>query len=76
MVPESPIRVPSRVNSTATLLMGVGFVLVLLAVSQAEAWHWASAKTLVCLAGGIIVTALWVIVETRSAQPLVRSPAE
>src|SRR5581483_2657396 len=71
LVPESPIRVPSRVNWSAALLMSAGLVLVLVAVSQTASWHWLSAKTIGCIAAGIVVLAAWVRVESRSEEPLV-----
>src|SRR5581483_8196256 len=70
-VPESPVKVPGRVSWTAAALMSVGLTLVLFAVSETARWHWLSAKTLGCIAGGIVVLALWVRSESRSAQPLV-----
>ena len=45
-VPESPIRVPGRVNWSAAALMSSGLAAVLLAVSEAPVWHWLSVKTL------------------------------
>jgi EmrB/QacA subfamily drug resistance transporter len=71
LVPESPIRVPGRVNWLAAALMSVGLVLVLVAVTQASSWHWLSAKTLTCIAAGVVVLVLWVRVESRAEQPLV-----
>jgi MFS family permease len=71
VVPESPIRVPSRVNWLAASLMSAGLVLVLVAVSQTAKWHWLSAKTLGCMAAGFVVLALWVRAESRSQEPLV-----
>jgi MFS family permease len=71
VVPESPIRVPSRVNWLATGLMSIGLVLVLVAVSETATWHWLSAKTLGCMAAGVVVLALWVRTESRSEEPLV-----
>ena len=44
LVPESPIRVPGRVNGAGALLMSVGLGAVLLAVSEASVWHWLSAE--------------------------------
>jgi MFS family permease len=70
-VPESPIRVPGRVNWTAAALMSAGLSAVLLAVSQAPVWHWLSAKTLIVLWVGIALLVLWVRTETRSDHPLV-----
>ena len=70
-VPESPLRVPGRVNWLGALLMSVGLAAVLVAVSEATIWHWLSAKTLVTLGAGVAVLALWVASETRSTTPLV-----
>jgi EmrB/QacA subfamily drug resistance transporter len=70
-VPESPIRVPGRVNWLGALLMSAGLALLLVAVSEAPVWHWLSGKTLVFLAVGAIGLVLWVWSETRSEQPLV-----
>ena len=65
------MRVPARVNWAAAVLMATGLVLVLVAVSQAPTWHWLSAKTLGCIAAGIVFLVLWVWVEVRSETPLV-----
>src|SRR5581483_3189517 len=70
-VPESPVRIPARVNWVAALLMGAGMTLVLVAVSETTVWGWGSAKTLVVLAAGAAVCAAWVAVEVRSDQPLI-----
>jgi EmrB/QacA subfamily drug resistance transporter len=70
-VPESPVKVPGRVNWTAATLMSVGLALVLVAVSETASWHWLSAKTLGCIAAGVVVLGLWVRSELRSQQPLV-----
>ena len=70
-VPESPIRVPGRVNWTAAALMSAGLAGVLLAVSEAPVWHWLSAKTLTVLAAGIALLVVWVRNEARSDHPLV-----
>jgi EmrB/QacA subfamily drug resistance transporter len=71
VVPESPVKVPGRVNWSAATLMSIGMVLVLIAVSETPTWHWLSAKTIGCIAAGLVVLALWVRSESRSAQPLV-----
>ena len=70
-VPESPVRVPGRVNWRAAALMTVGISAALLAVSETTTWGWGSAKTLGLLAAGLLVCAGWVAVEARSAEPLV-----
>jgi MFS family permease len=70
-VPESPVKVPGRVNWLAATLMSVGLTLILVAVSETASWHWLSAKTLGCIAAGIVILVLWVRSESRSEQPLV-----
>jgi EmrB/QacA subfamily drug resistance transporter len=70
-VPESPIRVPGRVNWAGAALMSVGLAAVLVAVSETANWHWLSAKTLGCIAVGLALLALWVRSESRSDHPLV-----
>jgi EmrB/QacA subfamily drug resistance transporter len=70
-VPESPIRVPGKINWAGAALMTIGLVLVLLAVSETATWHWLNAKTLGCIALGLVFLVLWVRNESRSDQPLV-----
>jgi len=70
-VPESPIRVPGRVNWAGAALMSVGLAAVLVAVSETANWHWLSTKTLGCIAIGLVLLALWVRSESRSDHPLV-----
>src|SRR3954469_7886338 len=40
LVPESPVRVPGRVNWAAAALMTIGISAVLLAISQTTEWGW------------------------------------
>ena len=70
-VPESPVRVPGRVNWTGAALMSLGLALVLIAVSEAPIWHWLSAKTVTVLVAGIVLLVAWVRSETRTRDPLV-----
>jgi MFS family permease len=70
-VPESPVRVPGRVNWTAAALMSVGISAVLIAISEATTWGWGSARTLGLLAAGLGVCAIWIAVEVRSRVPLI-----
>jgi EmrB/QacA subfamily drug resistance transporter len=70
-VPESPIRLPGRVNWVGALLMSLGLATVLIAVSETATWHWLSLKTIGCLAVGLVLLAFWVRSESRSDHPLV-----
>jgi MFS family permease len=70
-IPESPVRMPGRINWLAAALMTVGISTVLLAISQTTAWGWGSPKTLGLIAAGVAVTLLWIAVEVRSPNPLI-----
>ena len=70
-IPESPVRMPGRINWLAAALMTIGISIVLLAISQTTAWGWGSPKTLGLIAAGLAVTLLWVAVEVRSPNPLI-----
>jgi EmrB/QacA subfamily drug resistance transporter len=70
-VPESPVRVPGRINWAAAALMSVGVTLVLIAISETTTWGWGSARTIGLLVAGGVVCAAWVAVEIASAQPLI-----
>jgi MFS family permease len=70
-VPESPIRVPGRINWRAGALMSIGLSAVLLAISEATVWGWGSVKTIGVLAAGLAVCAGWVLAEVRAREPLV-----
>jgi MFS family permease len=71
LIPESPIRVPGRINWLAAALMTLGLSAVLLAISETTAWGWGSPRTLGLLAAGVAVTLAWVLVEARSQSPLI-----
>jgi EmrB/QacA subfamily drug resistance transporter len=71
LVPESPVRVPGKVNWLAAALMSIGLSAVLLAISQTTQWGWTSPKTIGLTLAGLLVIAAWVAVEVRSENPLV-----
>jgi EmrB/QacA subfamily drug resistance transporter len=70
-VPESPVRVPGRVNWRGAALMSGGLAAVLLAVSEAPVWGWLSAKAVIVFVVGIVLLVAWVRSESRSPNPLV-----
>ena len=70
-IPESPVRVPGRVNWLAAALMSGGFICVLIAISETITWGWGSPKTLGLLAIGLLGCAAWVWVEVHSDEPLI-----
>jgi MFS family permease len=70
-IPESPVRVPGRINWLAAALMTVGISTVLLAISRATTWGWGSSRTLGLILLGLIVSMAWIAVEVRSRTPLI-----
>jgi MFS family permease len=70
-VPESPQRVPGRINWPAAGLMTLGLCAVLLAVSETTVWGWGSVRTLALLLAGLALCGAWIAVEARSREPLV-----
>jgi MFS family permease len=70
-VPESPVRVPGKVNWLAAALMSAGISLILIAISETITWGWGSPKTIGLVAVGTAFCVAWVWVEVRSAVPLI-----
>jgi EmrB/QacA subfamily drug resistance transporter len=71
VIPESRVRTPGRINWPAALLLSGWLICVLLGVSRANTWGWGSPRVLGLLVGGVVLLALWITVETRSAVPLI-----
>jgi len=71
LVPESPVRVPGRVNWLSGILMTIGLSAVLVAISEANEWGWGGARTLLLAAFGFLVIAIWIAFEVRSPNPLI-----
>jgi EmrB/QacA subfamily drug resistance transporter len=70
LVPESPIRTPARLDIRGALVLAVGLVLPLIAISQAHSVGWGSARTLGLIAAGLVVLGFWVWLERRTSEPL------
>jgi MFS family permease len=70
-IPESPVRVPGRINWLAAALMTAGMSTVLLAISQTSSWGWGSGKTIGLVGAGFVVSAVWIAVEVRARNPLI-----
>ncbi len=74
-LPRPADGVPQRVDLPGALLVGVGAVSLLLAISQGERWGWSSYAVLSPAAAGVALLAAWVVrslhVARRGGQPLV-----
>lgn len=73
LLPESDHRPGGSVDWLGGVLLCVGLVAVLLGLSQGgtPGWEWTSARTLGTVAGGLLVTAVWVFVELRMDEPMI-----
>ena len=70
-VPESPVRTPGRLSWGAVVLLSAWLVALLLAVSEGPAWGWESGRVLGLFAAAVVCAAAWIVVELRSAAPLI-----
>ncbi|MFF0454146.1 MFS transporter [Nocardia africana] len=70
-VPESPVRSPGNINWGAATLLSAWLVALLLAVSKGPSWGWGSALTLGLFALAVVAAAAWIVVELKSATPLI-----
>ncbi|MFB6517152.1 MFS transporter [Streptomyces sp. NPDC056401] len=73
LLPESDHRPGGRVDWAGGILLCLGLTAVMLGLGLGgtPGWEWTSPRTLGCLAGGVLVTALWVRVELRTAEPMI-----
>lgn len=71
LIPASPVRSGGRISWPPALLLSGWLVCLLLALSQASTWGWASAKVLGLLLAALALGALWVRSETRATTPLI-----
>jgi EmrB/QacA subfamily drug resistance transporter len=71
VVPESPVRTAGRVSWPAAALLSGWLVALLVPISEAPDWGWGSARVLGLLAVAVALAAAWVVVESRSAHPLI-----
>ena len=70
-VPESPIKVPAKIDWTGAALLSVGLGALLLGISQGPRWGWASGRVLGLFAVAVVAFVAWVRFELRVPEPLV-----
>jgi EmrB/QacA subfamily drug resistance transporter len=70
-VPESPVRTPGKISWGAAVLLAVWLVCLLVAVSEAPSWGWASPKVLGFLGLALVFLVGWIAYEWRSKNPLI-----
>lgn len=68
IIPVSTLRAGGRFDFPGAIGLAIGLVGILLAISKATTWGWAS---LALGVGGLVVLALWALFELRTTNPLV-----
>src|ERR1700722_358602 len=71
IVPESPVRTAGRGSWAVPALRSGWLVALLVPISGAPEWGWGSARVLGLLAVAVVLAVAWVVVESRSAHPLI-----
>jgi MFS family permease len=70
-VPESPVRVPARIDWLGAVLLSGALLTLLLGVSEGNAWGWTSAGVVGLFCAAIVFGAAWVVWEWRTRDPIV-----
>jgi len=70
-VPESPVKVPGRVNWAGAALLTAWMVCLLLGVTQGATWGWGDPRVLALFAAGVVLLIAWVRNEQRAEEPLI-----
>jgi EmrB/QacA subfamily drug resistance transporter len=70
-IPESPIKVPGRVNWRGAALLSAWLVCLLVGISQAAKWGWGDVRVLGLIAAALVLVVVWVRAESGSREPMV-----
>ncbi|MGV9412079.1 MFS transporter [Nocardia sp. NPDC003693] len=70
IVPESKLRTPQKLDLLGASLLGAGLVLTLIYLDNGQHWGWSKPSTLAWLIGGLVLLALFPIVEMKVKQPI------
>lgn len=71
LVPESPVKTPSRLDVPGAALLSAGLVCLLLALTEGNSWGWGSAPIAGLFAAAFVALVAWVLVERRVPEPMV-----
>jgi EmrB/QacA subfamily drug resistance transporter len=70
-VPESPVKVPAKIDWAGALLLSIGLAALLIGISEGPRWGWSSVRVLGAFATAGVALCAWVRWELRVPKPLV-----
>lgn len=71
VIPESQVRTLGKISWLGVVLLSAWLVALILGISEAPTWGWGSSSVIGLLVGAVVVAVVWVVVEARSAHPLI-----
>ncbi len=71
LVPPSPVRTPARLPLLPAVLLAVWLMALLLALSEGNAWGWASPRIVGLFVAAALGMAAWIVTETRVPVPMI-----
>ena len=71
VIPESQVRTLGRISWAGVVLLSAWLVALILGISEAPTWGWGSTSGIGLLIVAVVVAVVWVVVESRSAHPLI-----
>ncbi|ROO86268.1 EmrB/QacA subfamily drug resistance transporter [Actinocorallia herbida] len=71
LLPGDGARTPGRIDFGGLVLLTVGLVAPLFALTRTSTWGWGDTRTLGLILGGLAVLVVFVLYERRTADPLV-----
>jgi MFS family permease len=72
LAPAGGRRAPGRPDLAGAVLLAAWLICLLLAISEAPSWGWGTAGTIGLFAAAVAGCALWIVLELRIREPLVR----
>ena len=71
VIPESQVRTLGKISWPGVVLLSAWLVALILGISEAPTWGWGSTSVIGLLIGAVVLAVVWVVVEARSAHPLI-----
>jgi EmrB/QacA subfamily drug resistance transporter len=71
LIPPLPAGRRPRIDWPGAALLSIALGAILLGVSEADEWGWGSAPNVGLIGGGLLLAAVFLLVEARTAEPLI-----